>query len=85
MIVVTGFRSRGVEEARGGARGAARAPAPPVFNDRAEEWNNAYSLWLARHAFRRDLLVNGDTVHPRSVERPCSRRALGVLVLAVDS
>jgi choline kinase len=40
-----------------------------IHNDRAEEWNNAYSLWLARHAFAEGvLLVNGDTVHPPSVE-----------------
>ena len=41
-----------------------------VYNDRAEEWNNAYSLWLAREYFGRGvLLVNGDTVHPVSVEK----------------
>jgi choline kinase len=41
-----------------------------VNNDRAEEWNNAYSLWLAREHFAAGaLLVNGDTVHPVSVEK----------------
>jgi choline kinase len=41
-----------------------------VHNDRAEEWNNAYSLWLAREHFAQGaLLVNGDTVHPVSVEK----------------
>jgi choline kinase len=41
-----------------------------VHNDRAEEWNNAYSLWLAREHFGRGvLLINGDTVHPVSVEK----------------
>ena len=41
-----------------------------VFNERAEEWNNAYSLWLAREYFGRGvMLVNGDTVHPVSVEK----------------
>jgi choline kinase len=41
-----------------------------VDNDRAEEWNNAYSLWLARDHFAAGaLLVNGDTVHPVSVEK----------------
>src|SRR5690606_10689069 len=39
-----------------------------LHNDRAD-WNNAYSLWLARHAFAEGaLLVNGDTVHPLDVE-----------------
>lgn len=56
-----------------------------VFNDRAEEWNNAYSLWLAREAFAAGvLLVNGDTVHPASVEDDVlAARGPGVL-LAVD-
>ena len=41
-----------------------------VDNDRAEDWNNAYSLWLAREHFAAGaLLVNGDTVHPVSVEK----------------
>src|SRR4051794_41794956 len=36
-----------------------------IHNDRAQEWNNAYSLWLARDAVAEGaLLVNGDTVHP---------------------
>ena len=41
-----------------------------LHNDRALDWNNAYSLWLAREYFSRGvLLVNGDTVHPVSVEK----------------
>ena len=41
-----------------------------VHNDKAEEWNNAYSLWLARDHFAQGaLLVNGDTVHPVDVEQ----------------
>lgn len=41
-----------------------------IHNDRAEEWNNAYSLWLARDHFSSGvLLVNGDTLHPVSVEQ----------------
>jgi choline kinase len=57
-----------------------------VHNDRAEEWNNAYSLWLAREQFGRGvLLVNGDTVHPVGVQKTLlSARGPGVL-LAVDS
>lgn len=59
-----------------------------VHNDRASEWNNAYSLWLAREFFREGvLLANGDTVHPVSVEKAllASRDRHGAdLVLAVD-
>jgi choline kinase len=41
-----------------------------VHNGRALEWNNAYSLWLAREYFSKGvLLVNGDTVHPVSIEK----------------
>jgi choline kinase len=56
-----------------------------VHNDRAEEWNNAYSLWLARDHFAGGaLLVNGDTVHPVGVERTLlDARGPGVLI-AVD-
>lgn len=56
-----------------------------VHNDRAEEWNNAYSLWLAREHFAEGaLLVNGDTVHPVSVEKTLlAERGPGIL-LAVD-
>ena len=57
-----------------------------VDNDRAEEWNNAYSLWLAREHFAAGaLLVNGDTVHPVSVEKTLLAAAgqAGV-VIAVD-
>jgi choline kinase len=60
-----------------------------VYNDRAEEWNNAYSLWLAREHFSRGaLLVNGDTVHPVSVEQAllaaAERDGQPDLVLAID-
>jgi choline kinase len=61
-----------------------------VHNDRALEWNNAYSLWLAREYFGHGaLLLNGDTVHPPSVEkallaaRAATARGASV-VLAVD-
>jgi choline kinase len=68
-----------------------------VYNDRAEIWNNAYSLWLAReHFWRGALLVNGDTVHPDSVEKTLLAASaagaeqggieppLGRLIIAID-
>jgi choline kinase len=57
-----------------------------VHNDRANDWNNAYSLWLAREHFAHGaLLVNGDTVHPVSIEKTllAARGAAGV-ILAID-
>ncbi|MCP2326163.1 choline kinase [Hamadaea flava] len=56
-----------------------------VHNDKAEEWNNAYSLWLAREHFARGaLLVNGDTVHPQSVERTLLAAPANGITLAID-
>jgi choline kinase len=61
-----------------------------VDNDRAEEWNNAYSLWLAREHFGRSvLLVNGDTVHPVSIEKTLLAAQAAAhradLILAIDT
>jgi choline kinase len=63
-----------------------------VHDGRAPEWNSAYSLWLAREYFGRGvLLVNGDTVHPVSVEKTLlaakgSGAAAGArVIIAVDS
>jgi choline kinase len=56
-----------------------------VHNDRAEQWNNAYSLWLAReHLGHGVLLVNGDTVHPVSVEKTLLSASGPDIILAVD-
>jgi len=66
-----------------------------VHNPRAEEWNNCYSLWLAREHFRDGvLLINGDTVHPVSIEKTLLAASaelagepepdFGRLILAID-
>jgi choline kinase len=56
-----------------------------VFNPKALEWNNAYSLWCAREAFSEGvLLANGDTVHPASVEESLLAARGPELVIAVD-
>src|SRR3712207_3537077 len=57
-----------------------------VFNDKYDVWNNAYSLWLARDAFKESaLLVNGDTVQPATVEeRLLDLRGAAPVMLAVD-
>jgi choline kinase len=70
VVILTGYAAAAV---------ASRVPAMErrhgvaielIYNDRAEEWNNAYSLWLARDHFSSGvLLVNGDTLHPVSVEQ----------------
>jgi choline kinase len=56
-----------------------------VFNPKALEWNNAYSLWCAREHFSRGvLLANGDTVHPASVEETLLGARGPELLIAVD-
>jgi choline kinase len=56
-----------------------------VFNPKALEWNNAYSLWCARDLFAEGiLLANGDTVHPASVEERLLAARGPDLLIAVD-
>lgn len=85
VIVVTGFAAERVEERAADLERRHGVRLELLLNERAEEWNNAYSLWLARDAFAGGaLLVNGDTVHPASVEETLlAARGPGVL-LAVD-
>ena len=85
VAIVTGFAADRIEElvpALGRRHGVA---IDIVVNDRAEEWNNAYSLWLARDAFAGGaLLVNGDTVHPSSVEETLLAARGPDVLLATD-
>lgn len=56
-----------------------------VHNDRALDWNNAYSLWCARSLFAQGfVLANGDTLHPASVERDLLALPEGRITLALD-
>lgn len=56
-----------------------------VHNERAADWNNAYSLWCARHHFGDGfVLANGDTLHPAAVERLLLGRPNPGVVLALD-
>jgi choline kinase len=86
VTVVVGYAAAAVRERVGALESAHGVRLTLVDNDRAEEWNNAYSLWLAREHFARGaLLVNGDTVHPVSVERTLLAAAgQAPVVLAVD-
>jgi choline kinase len=85
VAVVVGYRAEAVEAVRTDLAARYGVRLTLVHNDRAEEWNNAYSLWLARERFADGaLLVNGDTVHPVSVEKTLlAQRGPGIL-LAID-
>jgi choline kinase len=69
-VIVVGYAADAVRDRLAGLEREHGVRLTLVDNDRAEEWNNAYSLWLAREHFAAGaLLVNGDTVHPVSVEK----------------
>ena len=56
-----------------------------VANPRVD-WNNAYSLWLARdHYTGGALIVNGDTVHPAEIEHTLLANGASGIHLAVDT
>ncbi|MGH3032479.1 MAG: sugar phosphate nucleotidyltransferase, partial [Gaiellaceae bacterium] len=85
VVVVTGFAAERLEERVPDLERRHAMRLELVFNDRAEEWNNAYSLWLARKAFREGaLLVNGDSVHPVAVEESLLAVRGPDVLLAVD-
>ncbi|HEX9033470.1 MAG TPA: phosphocholine cytidylyltransferase family protein [Streptosporangiaceae bacterium] len=69
-VIVVGYAAGRVADRVPAMASACGLEIDLVHNDRAEEWNNAYSLWLAREHFAAGvLMVNGDTVHPASVEK----------------
>jgi choline kinase len=70
IVIVVGYAAGMVADRVPALEKAYGVSIDLVHNQRAEEWNNAYSLWLAREYFGRGvMLVNGDTVHPVSVEK----------------
>ncbi len=86
VVVVTGYAAERIEERREALEQRHEVKVETVFNPKAEEWNNCYSLWCAREHFARGvLLCNGDTVHPPEVEeRLLAARGQADLVLALD-
>src|SRR3954463_3803642 len=70
VVVVTGYAAERIAERQGDLEARHGVALELVFNPKAEEWNNAYSLWCAREHFAEGvLLCNGDTVHPPEVEQ----------------
>lgn len=68
--IVVGYRKEAVYARKAELEAAYGLKLTLIDNDKAEEWNNAYSLWCARDVLKQGvILANGDTVHPVSVER----------------
>jgi choline kinase len=85
VVVVTGFASERIEERVPELQDRHGVRIELVFNPKALEWNNCYSLWVAREHFARGvLLANGDTVHPASVEETLLGARGPELLIAVD-
>jgi choline kinase len=86
VVVVTGYAADRLAERQAALEQSHGVTLELVFNPKAEEWNNCYSLWCAREHFAQGvLLCNGDTVHPPEVEeRLLAARGDAELVLALD-
>jgi choline kinase len=86
VTVVVGYAAGAIRDRAAALEAEHGVRLTLVDNDRAEDWNNAYSLWLAREHFAAGaLLVNGDTVHPVAVEKTLLGAAgRAPVVLAVD-
>jgi choline kinase len=88
VAVVVGYRKEAVYERKEALEKKHGVKLTLVDNDKAEEWNNAYSLWCARDVIKQGaLLANGDTVHPVSVEKTLlDARGNGrKIILALDT
>jgi choline kinase len=86
VAVIVGYKSEAVEERKQDLESRHNVNLELIFNDKAEEWNNAYSLWCARDLFTQGfLLANGDTVHPVSVQETLLENRGPAILLAVDT
>lgn len=87
VAVVVGYRKEAVYERREALEAKYGVKITLIDNDKAEEWNNAYSLWCARDVLAQGvILANGDTVHPVSVEKTLLAAREGrKIILALDT
>ncbi|MGW7440036.1 phosphocholine cytidylyltransferase family protein [Streptomyces sp. NPDC054849] len=88
VAVVVGYRKEAVYARREALEAKYGVKITLIDNDKAEEWNNAYSLWCAREVLKQGvILANGDTVHPVSVEKTLlAARGNGQkIILALDT
>ena len=89
VMVVVGYAAGAVETRQAQLERTHGVRLKLVHNDKAEIWNNAYSMWTAReHMGEGVLMVNGDTVHPVAIEETllASRGAgKGGITLAIDA
>ncbi|MET9378701.1 phosphocholine cytidylyltransferase family protein [Streptomyces sp. NPDC003035] len=88
VAIVVGYRKEAVYDRKEALEAKYGVSITLIDNDKAEEWNNAYSLWCARDVLKRGvILANGDTVHPVSVEKTllAARGDGQKIILALDT
>ncbi|MFJ9545695.1 phosphocholine cytidylyltransferase family protein [Streptomyces erythrochromogenes] len=88
VAIVVGYRKEAVYARQAALEAKYGLKITLIDNDKAEEWNNAYSLWCAREVLGRGvILANGDTVHPVSVEETllAARGGGRKIILALDT
>lgn len=86
VAIIVGYKSEAVEERKKDLESRHGVSIELIYNDKAEVWNNAYSLWCARDLFSQGfLLANGDTVHPVGVQETLLANKGPAILLAVDT
>lgn len=86
--IIVGYRKEAVYERKESLERKYGLALGLIDNDKAEEWNNAYSLWCGRDVLKDGvILANGDTVHPVSVEKTllAARGEGKKIILALDT
>jgi len=86
VAVVVGYAAQEVEKRKKTFEEKYNLNLELIFNEKAEIWNNAYSLWCARDLFTQPVLLsNGDTVHPIDVEKILLANRNDSITLAIDN
>lgn len=88
VAIVVGYAAGAIKERVAGFEERYGVTLELVHNDKAETWNNAYSLWCARDLLGAGaMLANGDTVHPASVQQTllAARAEDRQVILALDT
>ncbi|MFE0099746.1 sugar phosphate nucleotidyltransferase [Streptomyces sp. NPDC059009] len=88
VAIIVGYRKEAVYDRKAALEAKYNLKLTLIDNDKAEEWNNAYSLWCGRDAIKHSvILANGDTVHPVSVEKTllAARGDGKKIILALDT
>ncbi|NEC69687.1 phosphocholine cytidylyltransferase family protein [Streptomyces sp. SID9727] len=88
VAIIVGYRKEALYERKAALEAKYGVSITLIDNDKAEEWNNAYSLWCGRDALKNGvILANGDTVHPVSVEKTllAARGDGKKIILALDT